>query len=347
MLPDLFRLIGSDRYLTAEEVERAAEPHSLTAAAWEVYATHFDRFSGATLDPQFHRLVHPATQTGRVRLGDDTTVLIVGTSATPLRQLEAVAKGREHFRIFTSPRGAGLLRQHGLVPDLVVVEDHVHPAMAQCPRVAADWRTPRAALTGIAAEALFVPSPALTWGLWPATAVAMAADAKASRIALLGVDTEHAPLRALLELIARLAPFTALDCSEAGTPRGWVKATLQESAGAVQHGILDMNLWRAPTQADRVEQLRSDLAELGPVLGRACQFMASTRALDSCVEEAFSWREQPRLRVLLQESLGVSLLPRLWRLGPQQTAGRSRRVRLAMSEIVGQADALVRSTRAA
>jgi hypothetical protein len=229
----------------------------------------------------------------------------------------------------------------------VIVEDHVHPAMTQCPLVAADWRTPRAALTGIAAGALFVPAPQLTWGLWPATAVAMAADAKASRIALLGVDMEQAPLKALVELIARLAPLTPLDCSEGPTPRGWVKGTLAESAGAVQRGPLDVNLWSAPTPAERSEQLRADLAELGPVLERACHFMASTRALDACVDEAFGWREQPRLRVLLQESLGVSLLPRLWRLGPQQTAGRSRRVRLAMSEIVGQADALIRSTRAA
>ena len=347
MLPDLFRLIGSDRYLTPEEVERAAGPHSLTAAAWEVYASHFDRFTGATLDPQFHRLVHPATQTGRVRLGSDATVLVVGTAGTPLRQFEVVAKAREHFRIFTSPRGAGLLRQHGLVPDLVIVEDHVHPAMTQCPLVAADWRAPRAALTGVAPEALFVPAPQLTWGIWPATAVAMAADARASRIALLGLDTEQAPLKALLELIARLAPFTPLDCSEGAIPRGWVKATVQECAGSTQHGTLETNVWGAPTPAERSEQLRADLTELAPVLKRACHFLASTRALDTCIEEAFGWREQPRIRVLLQESLGVSLLPRLWRLGPQLTAGRSRRVRLAMSEIVGQADALVRSTRAA
>ena len=49
MLPDLFRLIGSDRYLAPEEVDRAAEPHSLTQQAWDVYRTHFQSFTGATL----------------------------------------------------------------------------------------------------------------------------------------------------------------------------------------------------------------------------------------------------------------------------------------------------------
>src|SRR5688572_21951139 len=71
MLPDLFRLIGSDRCLTPEEVERATGPHSATRSAWEVYAAAFQGFTGATLDPDFNRLIHPAAQMGRVRLEPD------------------------------------------------------------------------------------------------------------------------------------------------------------------------------------------------------------------------------------------------------------------------------------
>ena len=50
MLPELYRLIGSDRYLASEEVERAAGPHSATAAAWEVYTSVFHRFTGSCAD---------------------------------------------------------------------------------------------------------------------------------------------------------------------------------------------------------------------------------------------------------------------------------------------------------
>jgi hypothetical protein len=85
--------------------------------------------------------------------------------------------------------------------------------------------------------------------------------------------------------------------------------------------------------------LRDELAELAPILERARELSASTTLSDEASGEVIGWREQPRVRVLLQESLGVSLLPRLWRLGADQSFGRTRRVRLALSEIVAQADA--------
>ena len=69
------------------------------------------------------------------------------------------------------------------------------------------------------------------------------------------------------------------------------------------------------------------------------ELSACTTLPDGAISEIVGWHEQPRLRVLLQESLGVSLLPRLWRLGVDQSSGRSRRVRLAFSEITRQADA--------
>ena len=90
----------------------------------------------------------------------------------------------------------------------------------------------------------------------------------------------------------------------------------------------------------RAGQLNTELIELAPVIDRARQVLTSAASFDRAIDEVLSWRSQPRVRVLLQESLGVSLLPRLWRLGLEQSAGRSRRVRLALSELVGQADAL-------
>jgi hypothetical protein len=170
--------------------------------------------------------------------------------------------------------------------------------------------------------------------------VALAADAGASRIALLGLDEEQTALTPLLELIARLAPFTAFDCCIQGAGRrGWVPALMHEVAGTKQVGRLETSLWRAQSREERELLLRDDLAELAPILDRARRLHASAALDDGAVAEIIAWREQPRLRVLLQESLGISLLPRLWRLQPDESLARSRRVRLALSEIVSQADA--------
>lgn len=347
MLPDFFRLIGSDRYLAPEEVSRATEPHALIGAAWDVYANEFQRFTGASLDPQFHRLSHPATQTGRVRLEADTTVLVAGTGPSLLAAMHGVKRVRGHVRIFTSAEGAAILAGYGVKADLVLVD----PASSVSPSgnavVAADWRTPRELLAGVSPERLFVPAASPTWGVWPAAAVAMAVDAGASRVAIVGFDeTSNAGRRpsevraALLELIARLAPFTAFDCGGTVTPaRGWVAASVHEVAGNPVNGRLDTSVWRAVSREERGLQLREELTELSPILDRARELSASTTLVDGAIAEVIAWREQPRVRVLLQESLGVSLLPRLWRLGADQSYGRSRRVRLALSEIVAQADA--------
>ena len=369
MLPDLFRLIGSDRFLSAGEVERASGPHSGTAAAWDVYTTHFQRFTGATLDPDFARLRHPAVHTGRVKLAPDTTVLVVGADPSLDRQVAAVKALRPRVRIFTSARGAAALRGYGIEPDLVVVEYQNATAARHAIRqramtwngnavVAADWRAPATLLARIPRELLFVPSPAATWGLWQATAVAMAADAKASRIALLGVDLTDpgdAPLKALLELLARLAPFTALDCTGGATPkRGWVTADVAEIAGTKVVGQLDTNWWAAPAAAARAEQAHADLVELAPTVDRAQRLLsvaesaremgdiASTLAVEAGLEEIMGWRHLPRVRVLIQETLGASFLPRLWRTGVDPSLGRALRrpLLLATHELTRRADTL-------
>jgi hypothetical protein len=347
MLPKFFRLIGSDRYLAAEEVARATGPHALIGAAWDVYASEFGRFTGATLDPRFHRLAHPATQTGRIRLDADTTVLVAGTGPSLLTAMHGVKRVRGHVRIFTSPEGAAMLAGYGVRADLVLVDPASSISAKGGSLVAADWRTPRELLTGVSTESLFVPAASPTWGVWPATAVAMAVDAGASRVAIVGLDESSTANQkrgeervALLELIARLGTFTAFDCGGAVAPaRGWVAASVHEVGGNAVSGRMDMKLWRAAGRDERALLLREELAELSGILDRARELSASTALADAAVAEVIAWREQPRLRVLLQESLGVSLLPRLWRLGADQSTGRSRRVRLALSEIVAQADA--------
>ena len=237
MLPDLFRLIGSDRYLAPEEVTRATEPHALTASAWDVYTTHFHGFTGATLDPQFHRLAHPGDADGprqagrrnhRRRCRDGA----VAVAADPRAQRRPRPPARVHLSAWRR-HAAGPRRRRGPGARRPLVRPSV--------RKAARSSRPTGARRGSCSrasppESLFVPSPLPTWGFWAATAVAMAADAGASRIALVGLDDRASPrLTALLELIARLAPFTAFDCSSHGAgTRGWVPASMHEVAGAKQ-----------------------------------------------------------------------------------------------------------------
>lgn len=342
MLPDLFRLIGSDRYLAPAEVARAAEPHSAMDAAWQVYASDFGGFTGSTLDPRFHRLAHPAAHAGRLHLEPDTTVLVTGTDASLFDHVAVVKDVRRRVLIFTSTRGAEMLAAHGVTADLVVAEPHGRPAAAAGPAalVAAEWRTPAWLLAGVAPERLFVPSPVLTWGPWQAAAVAMAADAGAARIALLGIDAEgagEAPLKSVLELLARLVPFTAFDVGRAGVrgapKRGWVSATLADIPGTKLVDPLAVNLWAAPASEERVAQARQDLEALAPLRERA-------RVAE--IDELIAWREDPRVRVLVQEALGASILPRLWRAAGQESGRAARRPQAvrAVRELARQADTL-------
>ncbi len=378
MLPDFFHLIGSDRFLTSTEVERAVEPHALTACAWDVYVQSFQAFTGATLDPQFHRLTHPAARQGSVRVKPGTGVLVVGTGPSLLPAIGTLARLRDRVRIFTSPRGAEVLVAHGIVPDLVIVEhqtalDAHHSArgamdgstsvLAACPLVAAEARTPSALLAGVPPDSLFVPAPLPTWGLWPATAVAMAIEAGATRIGLLGVDLgtpwgidpAHAPLGALLGLLARISSTIALDCGVGGaSKRNWLRASLGDVAGVTVSDVCERTLHAVPDVGARVSRARTSLDELRPLLKRARELRAvavearaagcdtSALALEAGVGEVMEWRHAARTRVLLQEELGISFLPRLWRVGVDLTLGHSlwRPLLLATHELVAQADGL-------
>jgi hypothetical protein len=216
----------------------------------------------------------------------------------------------------------------------------------------------------VSQQLLFVPAPALTWGLWQATAIALAAEAGASRIALLGVDAtdaSDAPLKALLELMARIAPIVALDCGGAHAPkRGWVSTSVQEVAGTKLTGPVDANLWSAATVCERMHEAQAGLAELAPTLDRARRLLAvalearvmgdaaPAAALEAAVDEMMAWRHQPRVRILVQECLGGSFLPRLWRKGLDQPSGHAllRPLLLAMREVTMRADALAAAVHA-
>lgn len=376
MLPRLFHQIGSDRHLTRAELEGATQPHGLAEAAWDVYSRHFQRFTGATLDPMCHRLAHPATRHGSLRVEPGTSVLVVGTGPSLRPNLEGIGALAGRLRIITSPRGAEVLLRHGIVPDVVLVEhqtaldahhsarhvaDCTQPVLTACPLIAADWRTPGALLAGVAASATFVPSPLPTWGLWPATAAAMAIEAGASRVGLVGVDLgtsaepdpAHAPLAALLGLIARLAPVVALDCGRGGAAkRGWLAASVDDLPGVRQRGPCSTMLSLAPGVDERIDEARAGLGELEPTLERARSLLARATAaraggarvvtLEEAVIEIIGWGDDARTRMLVQECLGASFLPRLWRIGVDLSLGNAlwRPLMLATHELVAQADAM-------
>jgi len=384
MLPHFFRLIGSDRFLTMAQAEQVLEPHPLLPVAWAAYREHFQGFTGASLDPLFHRLSHPATRVAALELEPDATVVVVGTGPSLRPNIAGLKRLQGRVRIITSPRGAEALLPHGIVPDVVLVEhqtalDAHHSArhlgdcarnvLTACPLVAADWRTPSVLLAGVSDQSLFVPAPLPTWGLWPATAVALAVDAGVSRIALLGVDLgsahapdpAHAPLAALLALLARLAPIVALECGAGGaTKRGWVKASIDEAAGAAVTGRCGLRSGPAASMDERRRDAFARLDRHAPVVERARALLALATAaangsssavtvLEEGALEMMGWRDDGDVRLFAQEGLGLSFLPRMWRLGLDVSLGSSlwRPLMLATHELVRQADALALATSTA
>jgi hypothetical protein len=388
MLPEFFRAIGSDSCLTRAELSLVATPHARADAAWEIYRHHFRSFTGSTLDPQFHRLAHPATLTGEIHVSHDETVIVVGTGPSLARHIDTLKRVRHHVRVFTSPRGAERLLTHGITPDLVLIEhqtaldahhsarhlgDASTNALARCPLVAADWRTPPAMIANLAPSSLFVPASLPTWGLWPATAVAMAAEAGASRLALIGIDLgtseqpdpAHAPLLALIELLASLVPFDSLrslragtlatvDCGSGGArKRGWQPVALEDIADRPTNWGLETRLIPAPRLEERSHQAAIALEQIALVIERAAQLRSvalrgratgdvSPASLRDGMAEALAWGQDRQLRVALQESLGVAFLPRFWRIGVDLSLGSAlwRPLLLATDELTAQADVL-------
>jgi hypothetical protein len=381
MLPEWFAAIGTDRYLAPTEVPQEGIPVAQVWNAWRLYTNEFDGFCESRLDPLFNRLAHPAQWTGTLEPHDDASVLVLGTGPSARRGLPAVIRQRKRFWIFTSPRGAELLAEHGLTADLVLVEHrtaldahhtarHVEAAAAlrQAPLVATDWRTPARLLDGLSPDSVFVPDPMPTWGLWPATAVALAINARASRIGLLGIDLgtaqtpdpAHAPLVHLLGLLARLTTAAAIDCGSGGAakPR-WLPGSVEALASASLLAPPQVARRQAVPASARRRDAQAALAKIGTRLetarailtdGLACRAGRTVHVnrLEAHATELLSWSADEKLRVAIQEGLGCSFLPRLWRTGIDLSLGGAlwRPLVLGAHELVGQAERLQRAVGA-
>jgi hypothetical protein len=380
MLPPFFRAIGTDRYLSSDELHAAVGEHPHTSEAWSLYRTGFDGFCETRLDPQWHRLAHPARTAGRLESMRGEPVIVCGTGPSSFSALKTVARLRDRVRLFTSPRGAEVLAAHGVVPDLVLVENrtaidahhsarHLRDAgvdpLRLAPLVAAEWRTPRALMAGVSSDRLFVPDPLPTWGPWPATAVALAADAGAARIGLLGIDLgttgqpdpAFAPLARLLGLLARLMSSDAIDCGAAGArKRGWKVERLE--AMATVGALSPLRVHRTPVSSidDRISQARQTGMRIAPIVDRARELLAlglrarageKVTGLEDAARELLSWSTDIGARIDLQEGLGLSFLPRLWRADIDRTLGPAlwRPIVLATHELVGQAERLNAATK--
>jgi len=388
----MFERIGRDHALTLDELTRdAASDIGGASAAWDVlgsmwaaYERHWRRFCGSRLDPQFHRFDHPARQTGAVQVTDGAPVVVVGTGPSLRRAAADLRRVRAGVQLVTSPRGADALAEFGLIPDLVLVEhqtpvdaqfsvqDRWHQdrhAITRVPWVAASPATPSALLQGIPQERLFVPAPWPTWGLWPATAVALGLGSGARAVALVGVDLgtlewpdpSQRSLRSLLELLAAHAGVPCVDVGPGGSCKvGWDVDTLDALTtwGAAAPLQVTTTPWsHALDPYPIVEQLVASLEALAghaeATFGLACQVRDGDRSAPAIARLTEQWEGLMQAgaclenRVDLQDGLGASFLPRFWRIPPAQGIGARlwRPAALAAHEIVAQYRALQQQQR--
>lgn len=372
---DLVERIGTDRALAPGDlgplpgIAAAALP-----AFWAAYERHWGGFCGARLDPMFCTLGHPAVHAGRLRALDGAPVVVAGTGPSLAPAIPALRRLRQALHLVTSPRGAEVLAEAGLVPDLVVVEhqsaldaqfsvgERAHRpsrVLAAVPLVASEARTPAALLDGIPADRLFVPDPQPTWGLWPATAVALALGAGA-RVGLVGIDlgtrarpdAAQAPLADLFGLMAGAAAGPCVDLSATGAPKEhWTPGTLDGLAaeGPVAPLALDTRPWRSASA--RHEQAAAAWRRLAPLAAQAADTLAAAiavrdgdrspaacRRVVSHLEALLVAGTELETRVDVQEGLGLSFLPRFWRTAPEPSLGARlwRAAALASHELVQQ-----------
>lgn len=383
----MFTRIGRDHALHAAELG----PHDAEAAAivepmWTLYERHWRRFCGTRLDPLGATLEQPARLTGAVHADRGAAVVVAGTGPSLVTQLPALRRVRAGLHLVTSPRGAAVLAAHGLVPDLVLVEhqsvldaqfsvgDLAHrpdDSLRQAPLVAADARTPAALLRGIASDRLFVPDPMPTWGLWPATAVALAVLGNAGAIGLVGIDLGaaeapdplQAPLREVLSLLASCTATPCVDLGRGGAAKaGWAPGDVAALAGA--HAVKPLRLEARPwrSSVERAAQLASALERVTPLVQQAAETLELAEAVrdgrDSApvrgrlgdgLERLLAASASKTVRVDVQDALGATFLPRLWRtpVSLDLGAGVWRPAVLACHELVLQHLALRRRMEAA
>ena len=373
-LPPFFAALGSDHFLTPDDTAAHSAPHDELNTAWRLYADLFGGFCGSRLDPQFWRHVNPVRSRGTLAVDADTTVIVAGSGPSLVRGLPALRALRSRVLLFASPCATGLLADHGIRPDLIVVDEHASTddapsplanstaALADGALVAVSPRTPADFLAGIPVDRLFVPDPLPTWGLGPATAVALAASAGARRIGLLGVDLDGTdgsadwPLGGVLSILGWIADASCVDCGPEGVVKaGWPTASLEETAG--DSIALPPEVTRTPWLSTReaFDLDRTRLEAIAPIVRRARTLLSiglraqagarwpdDTRTMEMAAIELCSWREDRAVRVALQDTLGLSLLPRLWRTGVDLQLGFRlwRPIVLAAHELVHQADKL-------
>jgi hypothetical protein len=376
----LFERIGRDHALSINELGGLGREAG-AAALWAAYDEHWRRFCGSRLDPQFWHLDHPTRWTGALTVSDAAPVVIVGTGPSLLAMLPSLRRVRAGVHLFTSPRGADALAEAGLVPDLVLVE-HQTPldahfsardlshrntrALTRVPLVAADARTPAAMLAGIPADRLFVPDPLPTWGVWPATAVALALASGAQTVALAGIDLgtsqrpdpAQAPLRAVLALLAAQTDVASVDVGTGGAPKpGWPRATLDAIAtgGPARPLAPDVRPWR--TADARLELAAGCWRRVAPLvaqaestLAAACRVRDGDHSPAACADMEDSFARllaagmRVETRVDVQDGLGASFLPRFWRTSPDPALGCRlwRPAALAAHELINQHRSLTR-----
>ena len=369
---ELYRAIGDDRYVTPGELP--PEAGDAGRALWEVYDRHFGRFTGAGLDPAFSRFVRADVPFGQPRFPAGSPVVVAGggpgldAAAADLRSV------RSRVLVISDPPGAAALQRHGLTPDLVLIERE--------PGGREDAPASETLMLGARAALLIEPSAPLvafergagirrlardlpSWGVWAATAVAVALRGGATRLVTLGLDgTTDADERARTDaLLAALAQYTDAECLEVGPQSGragwwpvsWpnvVPVDAPTSASLTWHDVGGTDLLRA--EAER------DLLFLAPLLPHAREALAlarrarageavSSRDLCRAIEMLLVWGADPSIRWALQRALGLTFLPRLWRTGIDLSLGGAlwRPLMLATHELVRQADALAAAARTA
>src|SRR5262249_3297228 len=130
-------------------------------------------------------------------------LVIVGTGPSLDGGAEELRRVRSRVLVATSLRGAIALQARGLHADLVLVEhqsvfdaqisleEQRHTASMRLnaeTMVLAEAATPQALLTQCQASRLLVAATLPTWGLWPATLVAVGLEADLPGVGLLGID---------------------------------------------------------------------------------------------------------------------------------------------------------------
>jgi Glycosyl transferase family 2 len=360
---DLYRAIGDDRYVTPDELP--PESGHAGRALWEVYDRHFGRFTGAGLDPAFARFARADVPFGLPCFPSGSPVVVAGGGPG----LDAVAADlrvvRGRVLVVTDPIGAAALQRHALTPDLVLVERQ--------PGGREDAPFKESVLLGSRAALLIEPSAPIaafergagirrlardlpSWGVWPATAVAVALRGGATRLITLGLDgTADTDERARTDaLLSALAVHSAADCLEVGPQSGragwwpvsWPNVVPIDAPGSAAlswHALGGASLLRADAERD--------LLFLAPLLPHAREALAlarraragesvSGRDLCRAIEMLLVWGADPSIRWALQRALGLTFLPRLWRTGVSMASPRGlwRPLVLALHELVEQAD---------